>query len=349
MVHDAVSGERAQILDTAGAGTGIGIQLTREGIGFGLSIAKKVGIRISTAFTLALDYEETVQVESSQGGTWFNGELLDASCSLVSTKDGTTNKTQNTKTSQVSIWVLSINHVSIPIPRLLSPIFFFLLSTPPTPKDETPTQTTTMKLSVATLLLAAGTGVPSVLSQSDEPTNLHELECNLHTLAYHFGTARVPDAADSLYKALNLDNCSSSDTAVAFSGNDRFAPVDDRAVARDMKSAKLQSEIAHAEVLESILRNIHAESGFYVSTTGSDDNDGSKSKPFATLGRAQQAAAQAKKPAAVFIEPGKYFVEATLKLGADDSQVTWAATQPTGVVLSGGKPLSGCVRACVRA
>ncbi|HOD84598.1 MAG TPA: right-handed parallel beta-helix repeat-containing protein [Phycisphaerae bacterium] len=88
----------------------------------------------------------------------------------------------------------------------------------------------------------------------------------------------------------------------------------------------------------------------HVSGSGSDANDGSLAKPFATLERARQAVRDALKSAGggveVVIAPGTYRLQRTLELTAEDSRpgrpVVWRAAGE--VRLSGGLdiPASAC-------
>src|SRR6266446_5729726 len=56
---------------------------------------------------------------------------------------------------------------------------------------------------------------------------------------------------------------------------------------------------------------------YYVAPTGSDGNPGSLEKPFATLGRAQQAVRQ--KPGSVWLRGGTYYLPQKLVFTAEDS------------------------------
>lgn len=78
---------------------------------------------------------------------------------------------------------------------------------------------------------------------------------------------------------------------------------------------------------------------YYVSPTGGDGNPGTLEKPFATLGRAQQAVRQ--KPASVFLRGGTYYLSEKLVFGADDSgsqaaPVIYQAYENEQPVISGG-------------
>ena len=86
---------------------------------------------------------------------------------------------------------------------------------------------------------------------------------------------------------------------------------------------------------------------FYISVNGSDSNEGSLIKPFATLEAAQNAVREAKKsdasrPVEVIIREGIYYLQKTLELKPEDSgtkeaPVTWCAAENERVILSGGR------------
>lgn len=175
----------------------------------------------------------------------------------------------------------------------------------------------------------------SSFSAGSEPTDLHGLECKIHSFAYEFGIAKalMPSAPKALHDALNLDNCSSDLTQRNGQNNVVDVEAD---IARALK-ARVDTEARRLVSIQTLAKTV-----FYVSATGgSDTNDGSQQNPFASLARAKTAAAAAAKPAAVFINEGKYFVNETLTLGAADSSVIWAA-YPGGakVVVSGGQLLA---------
>ncbi len=86
---------------------------------------------------------------------------------------------------------------------------------------------------------------------------------------------------------------------------------------------------------------------FYVSPKGDDADPGTFTKPFATLGRAQQAARRlaGKKPVTVFLRAGVYYLPQTLVLTSADSgtkaaPVTYSAYKREKVVVSGGQRLT---------
>src|SRR2546429_9477825 len=56
---------------------------------------------------------------------------------------------------------------------------------------------------------------------------------------------------------------------------------------------------------------------YFVAPTGGDGNPGTLEKPFATLGRAQQAVRQ--KPGPVWLRGGTYYLPEKLGFGAQDS------------------------------
>jgi hypothetical protein len=91
----------------------------------------------------------------------------------------------------------------------------------------------------------------------------------------------------------------------------------------------------------------------YVAANGSDDNPGTKAKPFATLMKARDAIRAIRQSGqtvrgaiTVFIEPGEYRLAETLKLDASDtgtaaSPVIYCAETPGTVRLTGGVELKG--------
>jgi hypothetical protein len=80
---------------------------------------------------------------------------------------------------------------------------------------------------------------------------------------------------------------------------------------------------------------------FYVATNGSDQNDGSQNKPFATVQRAQQAARAAQKPVTIVLCGGTYFLSEPLVFTAADAGSTWEACNNETPILSGGVLLTG--------
>ncbi len=91
---------------------------------------------------------------------------------------------------------------------------------------------------------------------------------------------------------------------------------------------------------------------FHVATSGSDENDGSREKPFATIHRARDAvrekiAAGMTNSARVLIHEGTYFFDTPLVFGLEDSgtefQTITYQPAPGGrrPVLSGGRPITG--------
>ncbi|HYG35691.1 MAG TPA: hypothetical protein VEC99_12945, partial [Clostridia bacterium] len=91
---------------------------------------------------------------------------------------------------------------------------------------------------------------------------------------------------------------------------------------------------------------------FYVSPSGNDKNSGSKSKPFATLQRAQQAVREFKQkgkrdePVTVLLRKGTYDLAEPVVFepadsGSSKSPVTYAAAPGEQPVLSGGRRITG--------
>jgi hypothetical protein len=85
---------------------------------------------------------------------------------------------------------------------------------------------------------------------------------------------------------------------------------------------------------------------FYVSNSGRDSNPGTKSAPFATLARAQQALRSRKKaasgPAVVEIRQGRYALDRTLEFSPEDSgseasPIVFAASPGERVTVSGSR------------
>ncbi len=80
---------------------------------------------------------------------------------------------------------------------------------------------------------------------------------------------------------------------------------------------------------------------FYVAPTGNDQNDGSRTKPFATPCRAQQAARAAQKPVTVILRGGAYFLSEPLVFTAADADSCWEAFPGETPILSGGILITG--------
>jgi hypothetical protein len=78
---------------------------------------------------------------------------------------------------------------------------------------------------------------------------------------------------------------------------------------------------------------------FYVAPSGSDTNDGSLAKPFATLEHAQSAMQGSSTRKTTYLRPGTYARTAALNFGSADNGETWSYYPPDGVnnaVLDGG-------------
>jgi len=100
-----------------------------------------------------------------------------------------------------------------------------------------------------------------------------------------------------------------------------------------------------------ILVNPSQAREFYVALDGNGTNPGTKTKPFATLIRARDAARELRKtePIDVIIREGTYYLPEPLVLGTRDSgtpnaPVTWRAEEKKKVVLSGGRLIEGTWR-----
>jgi hypothetical protein len=162
------------------------------------------------------------------------------------------------------------------------------------------------------------------------PSNLPELECALHQLAFEYGSAKVSTNAASLYAALRLQNCSQLLSTIQRERNAK--------IIRDMDCKQVKK-------LESILQQDDART-LYVATTGSDtDGDGTLKNPFASLKRAQNSSRKlspsAASPVTVIVRAGKYYMSETLVLDSRDSYTSFTAHAKEHVTLSGGYKLSG--------
>jgi len=125
-----------------------------------------------------------------------------------------------------------------------------------------------------------------------------------------------------------------------------------------MPTLKLLMTAAAVAVLACAAAPAVAEKGqaavFHVSPDGKDTNAGTEARPFATLGRAQQAvrgkiAAGLTGDVTVLIRPGTYELAEPLKFSAPDSgtkqhAVTYAAVPGEKVIVSGGRRITGWQR-----
>jgi parallel beta-helix repeat protein len=80
--------------------------------------------------------------------------------------------------------------------------------------------------------------------------------------------------------------------------------------------------------------------GFYVSTGGSDSNDGSFAHPFASLAQAQSAM-QHSTVKTTYVEGGDYYLHNTLNLTAADNGESFLAYQGQTATVHGGEQLGG--------
>jgi len=87
---------------------------------------------------------------------------------------------------------------------------------------------------------------------------------------------------------------------------------------------------------------------YFVAPNGADTNPGTLERPFATLGRAQQAARQARGrvPVTVCLREGTYYLPETLAFTAEDSgtnaaPVVYQAHEKERAAISGGVRLKG--------
>jgi hypothetical protein len=94
-----------------------------------------------------------------------------------------------------------------------------------------------------------------------------------------------------------------------------------------------------------------AESGFYVSPSGNDQNPGTRSEPFSTIQRAQEAvraelAREVPGDITVWLADGTYFISSPLRFGVNDSGkgknlVSYKALKGARPVISGGAEITG--------
>ncbi|MBK1877225.1 right-handed parallel beta-helix repeat-containing protein [Pelagicoccus mobilis] len=97
---------------------------------------------------------------------------------------------------------------------------------------------------------------------------------------------------------------------------------------------------------------LQAETLFYVSTSGDDQNPGTKEQPFASLAQAQKAVAEvvekSEENITVWIDDGHYALRDTLRFGAEDGgrknqHISYRGMEGTHPVISGGMSLNGWV------
>jgi len=165
-------------------------------------------------------------------------------------------------------------------------------------------------------------GIVSVTSPP-VPPNLQSLECAIHKFALLFGTDRLnhtyghQTVSAALTAALNIaEICNITNTY------------------REKQSIYQKLSKSKPKI---------GDKQWFVSTSGSDNNDGSMDHPFRTLYRAQNATRSFKcrKDASctVYILEGTYYLSKTLLLGVEDSYVHWSAYQSAQVVLAGSQLL----------
>ena len=80
---------------------------------------------------------------------------------------------------------------------------------------------------------------------------------------------------------------------------------------------------------------------FHVSPSGDDGNPGNRTKPFATLHRARDAARAATGPVTVHLAGGLYEMRTPLVLERGDSGVSFVALPGETPILSGGRRVTG--------
>src|SRR5665648_117312 len=89
---------------------------------------------------------------------------------------------------------------------------------------------------------------------------------------------------------------------------------------------------------------LFAQTAFYVSPQGSDINDGSMGKPYATLSRAQQKVRNTKGSVTVYLREGTYYLSAPIVFTSNESRqgndsIVYKNFENEKVVISGGVPL----------
>ena len=170
---------------------------------------------------------------------------------------------------------------------------------------------------------------------------MSSLECAVADFALEYASGKLPaSAAQAVKDSLNVGYLCANETE----------RLQMRAALHDVYERLDAEALRHGRARERALAvSEGAVTTFYVSTTGSDANNGlSIGSPFLTLGRAATAA-RAISPRApgdvtVFIRSGTYYLGALgpLLLSENDSNVTWAAypaDAPAPVIISGGVSL----------
>ena len=84
-----------------------------------------------------------------------------------------------------------------------------------------------------------------------------------------------------------------------------------------------------------------AQTNFYVSPSGSNKADGSKDNPWQTLEFAQKQVRKVKDFAVIYLQEGEHILEQSLKLDADDSNLSIKAAEGATPVISGGVNITG--------
>jgi len=79
----------------------------------------------------------------------------------------------------------------------------------------------------------------------------------------------------------------------------------------------------------------------FVAPDGRDDNPGTRSRPFQTLAAARDAARKLPGEKTIRVRGGVYELGQTLRLDAQDSGVTWRASENEKPVISGGRQITG--------
>ena len=194
-------------------------------------------------------------------------------------------------------------------------------------------------LKLATLLSAAHLARGGEVGAPD-PATLPQVDCAVNQLAFQFGAPLMPNGADSLWDALNLETiCAQTQlddatTAALAKARDVFGR--NRPSSSMMNKEEEKREAAAASI------------AFYVSPSGSDSNPGTIDAPFKTLTAARDAVRGVPVPqrisaggAAVYLRAGTYYLDnTTLALDASDSYVAWQSYQGEAVSIAGSRSLT---------
>lgn len=104
----------------------------------------------------------------------------------------------------------------------------------------------------------------------------------------------------------------------------------------------IQSKVPNLWLFLLALPPAMAAAEIFVSLSGSDaSGDGSRTKPFATLNKAQAAARASSHPVTVRVGAGHYYQPSPLVLTAADSGVSWVGEGAGATEVRGGHPVTG--------